>query len=285
MAERRPTIRSKWLGEDLRRKRQSAKMAIADVAKGLDWPASKVSRIENGLVRAHWLDVKALLDLYGVLEDDPLREALINLAKSVRKKDWWHGYGARLNHPFADLLSLESIANRISTYQIQLVPGLLQTPAYAQAVTLASRVWETEEDVDKFVEVRVNRQAVLTRDDPLDLWVIINEGALRQVIGSPDIMKEQLRHLASMARRPNVTIQVLPYGSGASAGMVAPFVKLELPGPGALDLVYLENLTGALFLEQENEVRHYTIAFDHLRASALPTAKSVKFITDRAKEL
>jgi transcriptional regulator with XRE-family HTH domain len=285
MIERRPTIRSKWLGQDLRRARQGADLSIADVGKTLDWPASKVSRIENGLVKAHWLDVQTLLDLYRIDESNPSRAALVELAKSARQKGWWHAYGKTLNHPFADLLSIEPSARRICTYQIQSVEGLLQVREYATALTAGSRVWEDEAAVETFVDVRMARQAILSKEEPVQLRVILGEGALRQVVGDAEVMRVQLMHLVEMGRRPNVMLQILPYSSGVSTGMSAPFVTLELSGPGALEVVYLEHLTGGLYIEDEAEVRRYMLAFEHLRASALPTAQSIKMIAEMAKEL
>jgi transcriptional regulator with XRE-family HTH domain len=284
MPMRGPTIRSKWLGSALLKIRKAAGLTIDDVSARTKWPPAKISRIENGVVRAHWGDVADLLDLYQ-LTDGAQREALVGLARSAREQGWWHAYGATLNHPFADLLGLEAASCAISTYESQVVPGLLQTPEYALAMVGASRVWERPEDVATFVDIRTARQAVLTRSEPINLWAILGEAVLRQRVGGSEVMRGQLRHIREMATRPNITIQVLPFSAGASTGMYSPYVVLEFPQPGLGKVVFLENLTGGLYLETEEEVGRYTLAFDHLRASALPTEESMKLISAVAGEL
>lgn len=283
MAKTNYTIRLKWLGNALNKIRKETGLTIEEVGERLRWPQSKISRIENGMIRAHWGDIQDLLDLYD-FQDPDQRKALIALAKSARERGWWHAYGANLKPTFADLLSLEGIAHEISVYEAQVVHGLLQTRAYALAITGASRVWQDRDEIEKFVEVRTARQIVLKKEQPVDLWVILSEAALRQQVGGPSVMKEQLIHLLDIADLPNVTLQVLPFTAGASTGMYGPFHILRFPGPGVTEVVYLENLTGGLYLDQTEEIDRYKVAFDHLRASALPTKASLELIADIAKE-
>jgi transcriptional regulator with XRE-family HTH domain len=278
------TIRLKWLGSALNKIRREAGLTIEAAAERLHWPQSKISRIENGMIRAHWGDIQDLLDLYA-FDDPDQRKALIALAKSARERGWWHSYGANLAHPFADLLSLETTSKEIWSYENQVIPGLLQTKEYALAMVGVSRAWERRDDVEKFVQIRTARQSVLTRSDPLNLWVVLGEAALRQMVGGPTVMHDQLRHILTLAELPNLTIQVLPFSAGASTGMFGPFEVLEFPGPGVTEVVYLENLLGGLYLENETEVHRYRLAFQHLRASALPEADSLKMITMIAEEM
>ncbi len=276
------TIRSKWLGDAVLKIRKQTGLTLEEVGERMRWPQSKISRIENGMVKAHWGDIQDLLDLYNFTDPDQ-RKALLALAKSARERGWWHAYGATLDHPFADLISLEATAKEISAYESQVVPGLLQTRDYALAVVGESRVWENREDVEKFVEVRTARQAILTREQPIGFWAILGEAVLRQQVGGPMVMRAQLRHLLDVATMPNVTIQVLPFSAGASTGMYCPFEILKFAGPGITEVVYLENLTSGLYLERDEELQRYTIAFNHLRASAMSTEDSAKLIAFMAE--
>jgi len=277
------TIRSKWLGDAVLKIRKQTGLTLEEVGERMRWPQSKISRIENGMVRAHWGDIQDLLDLYEFHDTDQ-RKALLALAKSARERGWWHAYGATLDHPFADLISLETTAHEICSYESQVVPGLLQTREYALALVGDSRVWEHPEDVEKFVQVRTARQTVLTRPQPIGFWTILGEAVLRQQVGGASVMRDQLRQLLDLALSPNVTIQVLPFTSGATTGMYGPFEVLKFAGPGVTEVVYLENLTGGLYLEHEDEVHRYTLAFNHLRASALSKEDSVRLISAMAEE-
>ncbi|MFC5750673.1 helix-turn-helix domain-containing protein [Actinomadura rugatobispora] len=284
MAPAGRTIRSKWLGDALLRARKNADLTGDEVAQQLGWPASKVSRIENGLIRAHWGDVQDLLDLYGVTDADE-RTTLIKLAKSLRERGWWRAYGGELSHPFADLLSLEGTADEIDVYQPQLLPGLLQTRAYAMAVIGASRMQQSKEEVERFVEIRTARQDILTRATPVHLWAIVGEAALRQQIGGIAVMQGQLRHLLEISELPNVTVQVLPFTADATTGMYSPFSILTFAGTGLPEVVHIENLTGGIYLELPEEVGHYRSSYNHLRASALPTGRSARLIAAVSKEI
>ncbi len=287
-ASRKPTVRRRMLGAELRRLREAAGLSGEKVARELECSDSKISRIENGLVPAHPRDVRDMLDLYGVT-DEGKREALITLARDGKKRGWWQRYQAYedgvLPGPYLDLISLEADAASIRTYQPQIVPGLLQTEAYVRAMIEAARVEMSPEEIQTVVEVRLARQAVLTRQHPLHFWAVLDEAVLRRMVGGPEVMRDQLRHLAAMARRQNVTLQVLPFAAGAPAWVYTPFVILKFPEPADLEVVYLENLTSGLYVEETAEVDRYTLMFDHLRAAALSPKESVALIAEVADHL
>ncbi|GAA2438437.1 helix-turn-helix transcriptional regulator [Actinomadura vinacea] len=284
MATSTPTIRSKWLGNALLKARKEAGLTLDQVSAQVGWQGSKISRVENGLVRVHWGDVQDLLDAYGI-EDETQRKTLIALAKSLRERGWWRGYGATLSHPYADFLSLEGTARELSVYQPQVIPGLLQTRGYAMAVVGSSHVWQSEEDVERFVEIRTARRSILTRTSPVSLWAIVGEAALRQRLGGSNVLKEQLNHLLEMAELPSVTLQVLPFTAEGTTGMFGPFTILSFNASGLMDVVFLENLAGGLYLEQEDEINRYRLAYNHLRASALPPGRSLRLVKDVLKEI
>jgi transcriptional regulator with XRE-family HTH domain len=265
------------LGEALLEARCSAGLTGKEAAGRLDWPPSKISRIENGVVRAHWSDVQDLLDLYSIT-DEERRTSLIRLAKSLRERGWWRAYGARLTQPYVDYLSLENIARQLWTYQPLVFPGLLQTRGYALALVRRSRLWKDNDDLERFINVRIARRSILTRPSPLPVRAIIGEAALRQSVGGREVMNEQLRHLLRMAALPNVTVLVLPFTSDAATGMFAPFNVLSFSGSGLTEVVFLENLCGGLYLEEQQEIDHYRLAYDHLRTSALPPGESISLI-------
>lgn len=280
-----PTVRLRRLGSELRRLRDAAGFTLDQVGAEMECSGARISRMENGQVKVHPRDVRDLLALYGV-EDEKLRDSLITLARQARQKGWWQTYGNVLSDTHTDFVSLENSAASLRTYQTQLVPGLLQTPEYLRALAAADRrLADDEEETEKYIQARTVRQSVLSREEPLRLWAILGEAVLHQQVGGAEVMRAQLRHLHTAAGSGNVTLQVLPFSNGAHAGMMGPFVIFEFPDRADLDVVYLENLTSSLYLEDEAEIARYTEVFDHLRASALPTARSRKLIEQVAKEL
>lgn len=179
---------------------------------------------------------------------------------------------------------MEAICESIRTYQVQLVPGLLQTAEYGRAVTVASRAWRTPEEIDQFVRVRLTRQERLTGEAPLTYWAVLAEGVLRQQVGGPEVMGAQLRHLVTMARQPNVTLQVLPFSRGAHASMYDPYLLLTFPQMASLDLVLTETPAGNIWMERESEVACYQALFDGARMAALPPTESLTLIQQVAEE-
>jgi transcriptional regulator with XRE-family HTH domain len=278
-----PTVRRRRLGIELRRLREQAGMIGEEVAERMDWSATKVSRIETGQVSVHPGDVSDLLDLYGVGEQET-RDALIAIARQARKKGWWHSYGDVLPQWFQVYIGLEAAAESLWNYQGQLVHGLLQTEDYARAAFQAAGFFTAPEEIDRGVELRMTRQRLLAKDPPLAPWAVLDEAALRRPVGGRQVMGRQLARLAEAADSPAVRLQVLPASAGAHAAMDFPFTVVRFPA-GEGDVVYLESLTSALYLERAADVARYTLVFDHLRAAALSPKDSVALINTAAREL
>ncbi|MFD7707795.1 helix-turn-helix domain-containing protein [Streptomyces sp. NPDC059786] len=280
------TVLGRQLGDELRRLREAASLTTTQAADALDCTKGKISRIENGHVPVRTPDLIALMQAYRV-EDPETRERLGSLALRAnrrRREGWWHQYGAVLADTYRDYIEMENICDSIKTFQAQLVPGLLQTPEYGRAVTVASRAWETAEEIDQFVRVRMARQERLTGEAPLELWAVLAEGVLHQEVGGRSVMCDQLEHLATMAELPNITVQVLPFARGAHSGMFGPYLLLSFPRVSALDLVLTETPIGNIWMEQESEVSRYRELFDDARTSALPPTESLRLIRHIAKE-
>lgn len=280
MTERRsPTIRRRRLGAELRRRREAAGVTIEGVAERLECSASKVSRIETGHTTATPRDVRDMLGIYGVLGVEC--EELVQIAREARQKGWWHPYSTVLTGAY---VGLEQAANSVRAYEQQVVPGLLQTEEYAKAMIRAARPDITADEVERRVRVRLNRQSLLTQDDPIDLWVVLDEAVISRPVGGDTVMCAQLERLVEAAELPNVTVQVLPFEAGAHAGMDGTFAILDFPEPSDPDVVYAENATGGLFLEKSEELRKYVFIFDHIRAAALRPEESVAVIAKLAEE-
>lgn len=280
MSERpSPTIRRRRLGAELRRRRETAGVTIEAVAERLECSASKISRIETGHTSATPRDVRDLLEIYGVLGIEA--EELVQIAREARQKGWWHPYSAVLTGAY---VGLEAAAKSVRAYEQQVVPGLLQTEEYAKAMIRAARPDITDDEVERRVRVRMGRQSLLTQDDPVDLWVVLDEAVVSRPVGGDAVMRAQLARLVEATDLPNVTLQVLPFDTGAHAGMDGTFAVLDFPEPGDPDVVYAENATGGLFLEKTEELRKYIFIFNHIRAAALPPEESGALLAKLAKE-
>jgi transcriptional regulator with XRE-family HTH domain len=271
-----PTVRRKRLGIELRRLREEAGFTCEDVGQRLDCSGTRISRIETGRINVRPGDVRELLDIYGITGTEA--DSLVQLAREARRKGWWHTYGQVLPPWFEAYIGLEAEAVRQRDFQSMVIPGLFQTEDYARAVLRAAPNAGNAEAIDRQVTLRMERQAILNQASPPDLWVVLSESVLRVQVGGPDVMRSQLRHLVDLAGRSNVTLQVLPFTTAAHVHPISPFTILEFPDAADPTVVYLEHLTGSLFLEHEEEVRHYTVVFDHLRAEALGTGQSVELI-------
>lgn len=272
-----PTVRRRRLAAELRRLREKAQLTIEDVAEKLQCSSSKISRIETEHVGVSPKDARELLKLYGV-PDDQL-EALVQLSREARKKGWWHAYHEVFTGAF---VGLEAEASSFRAYQALLVPGLLQTTDYMRAVIRAARPEATTAQVDKRVQARLARQQLLVEPDPPRYWAIVDEAVLCRSVGGARVMREQLNRLVERAALPHVTIQVLPFASGAHAGMEGPFLILGFPEQADPDVVFVENTTVGLYLEEPPEILRYTLMFDHLRAAALSPDESLVRITEAA---
>lgn len=280
------TVLGRQLGDELRRYREAAGFTSTAAAEVLDCTKGKVSRIENGHVPVRAPDLIALMKAYGV-DDASTRtrlEALARRANRRRREGWWHQYGAVLEDAYRDQIEMESICDSVRAFQVQLVPGLLQTPEYGRAVTVASRAWHAPDQIDQFVAVRLARQQRLDGEAPMNFWAVLAEGVLRQKVGGAKVMRDQLVHMANMAERSNITLQVLPFSRGAHSGMFGPYMLMSFPQVSALDLVLTETPTGNIWIEQESQVTRYRELFDDARTSALPPTESLKLIRSIAKE-
>jgi transcriptional regulator with XRE-family HTH domain len=275
-----PTLRRRQLGMQLRRLREAAGITIDQVAEKLECSASKISRIETGQTGVTTRDVHQLITVYGVPEDGA--DLLLRFAREARQKGWWQLYGTVLTSAY---VGLEAAADAVRSYEALVVPGLLQTEGYARAMIEGGRPDLDDAEVEKRVRVRVNRQSLLNQDDPLDLWIVLDEAVLHRPVGGRVVMREQLNHLIEAAHLPSVTLQVLPFAAGAHAGMDGTFTILLYSESEGKNLVFVSNAAGGLFLEKDEELERYAFVFDHLRASALAPDEAVSLIAGMAKEL
>jgi transcriptional regulator with XRE-family HTH domain len=275
-----PAVRRRKLGAELRALRTGAELTSGEAARLVGWHQSKVSRIETGASGVKPADVRLLLDAYGV-HDSQLRELLLMLAGSDEgggRHHWWHAYRGVLPPTYRDFISLESQASAMRTLEISVVPGLLQTPEYARAVTKAAVDGLDEEKLDALVEVRLARQDVLRSHPPLELSAVLDEAVLRREVGGPGIMARQLARLVEAARLPQVRLQVLPFAAGAHIGVTGPFVIFSFSRTSDLDVVVLDHLTSSLYLERKEDLQAYTEAFNALQFHALSPEDSLDYI-------
>jgi transcriptional regulator with XRE-family HTH domain len=245
-------------------------MSISEIAEKLGWQASRVSRIETRQLGVTAADLRKLLNAYAV-EDEAYRDRLAEMARRANDRGWWQLYPRSvIPGEYGDLISVEAEAATIRSYQPEVVDGLLQTAGYARAVIRAGRKNDTAAEIDRRVEVRLERQQVLTRAEPPPprLQVILNEAVLRRRVGGPEVMHEQLEYLMADRDRANVTILVLPFDSGAHPSMVGPFTMMTFLDPGDLGVVHLENATSSLFLETPEELRAYEEFWDAIQSDA-----------------
>ncbi|MBP0456264.1 helix-turn-helix domain-containing protein [Streptomyces montanisoli] len=280
-----PTVRRRRLGAKLRALRDDLSLTLEDVAeKSGKITVAKLSRLEIAKTAAKSADVEALLDLYGV-EDGELRAALLALTREGSQRGWWQSYRGVLSPVYEDLISLESEATTVRTWQMGVIPGLLQTGEYAREfMTSIGMSAAVEEKVDALVEVRLARQAVLTREQPLGLWAIVGEQALRTRCNGEGVMRDQLARLLALSKRPNVTIQVLPADAPPHVGQMGSYSILGFETHADLDVVHVESLTSALYVEDREQVGVYRDAFERLCAAALPVEASADCITEIRKK-
>src|SRR5215469_1247580 len=246
-SEPSPAVRRRRLALELRRLREAARLTCEEVADHLECSASKISRMETGRVSVSPRDVRDMLDLYRVPQEQ--REGLVQLARDSRQKGWWHAYSDAMQPHFATYVGLESAASEIRIYEVSVIPGLLQTEEYARAVVRAAMMNSPHEDIERRVALAMARQPALTRADPLKIWTVLDEAALRRCVGGPRVMRPQLEHLLVQAAMPNVQLQVIPFAAGAHPGMGRPFVILVFSDLIDTDVVYLEDLASALWVE------------------------------------
>jgi transcriptional regulator with XRE-family HTH domain len=282
---RSPTVRRRRLAAELRRLREASGRTHEDVAAELDWHRSKIGRIEGAqFVRLSLTDLRALLDLYGVTDNDQ-RQSLITLGREARERGWWHSYSDVLPNSHSVLIGLEAETSSIRAYQAQLVPGLLQTEGYMRAILRAGLMTASQRDeIDRFVEVRKARQELLVQEPPVALWAVLDEAVLRRLVGGADVMRDQIERLIEASELPNVNVQVLPDDAGEHPGLEGSFMILSFTESDP-DAVYLDAATGGLYIEKPEDISRYSWVFDHVRAAALSPRHTVRFMQQTLDDL
>ena len=271
-----PTVQRLVLGGHLRRLREEASITTEQAAGAIRGSHSKISRMEHGRVGFKDRDIADLLTLYGVTSGEE-RDVLLKLAREANTPGWWQGYSDILPHWVEPYFGLEAAASIIRIYELQFVPGLLQTADYARAIIRLGNA-STEEDVTRRAEARIARQEILTRENPPRLWAVMDDGALRRSIGGKAVMREQIRHLARMCEHPAVTLQILPFQVGAHPAMGGQFTILRFSEPDLRDVVYIEQLTSALYLDKAAEVDSYLEVMEQLCLQAEPAGKTPQLL-------
>jgi transcriptional regulator with XRE-family HTH domain len=271
-----PTVQRLVLGGHLRRLREARGITAEQAADHIRGSHSKISRMEHGRVGFKERDIADLLTLYGVIDGEE-RAALLTLAREANTPGWWHAYSDILPTWLEPYVGLEAAASIIRDYEIQFVPGLLQTEEYAHNLIRQGSA-ANEEDVARRSELRLSRQEVLHRASPPQLWVVVDEGALHRPIGGRAVVRGQLQHLIEMADHPAVTIQILPFHAGAHSAMGGPFTILRFAEPDLQDVVYIEQLTSALYLDKPAEVDSYLEVMEQLCLQAESAANTPKLL-------
>jgi transcriptional regulator with XRE-family HTH domain len=274
-----PTVRHRRLAAELRRIRESARLTPERAAAALGWSRPKLVKFETARTAPSPGDVGAMLELYGAPETYKI--ALIQLARDVRKRGWWNAYDDVLPPSYAEL---EDDAVEIRTWQVQTMPGLLQTDDYALALIRISNPDDSEDCHLRTLQARMARRTVLTRQSAPTLRAILDESALRRPIGGPEVMRRQLIALLEAAERPQVHLQVAPTANGDFPGVEGSFVLLSFGGPIVLDVAYLKSVAGDIFVEDVEQVRRCTTKFDRISEAALPEAESAELIESILKE-
>ncbi|WFB08165.1 helix-turn-helix domain-containing protein [Streptomyces sp. LX-29] len=261
-------VRRILLGSQLRRLREARGITREAAGYSIRASESKISRMELGRVSFKARDIEDLLTLYGV-SDDAERAALLGLAREANVAGWWHSYGDVLPGWFQTYVGLEGAASHIACYEVQFVHGLLQTESYAHAVVTSGQPTASESEVERRVALRLERQKLLVAEQPPEFHVVLDEAALRRPYGGSRVMRGQLEHLVDVSRQPNVTLQVMPFAFGGHAAESGAFTRLRFPESDLPDVVYLEQLTSALYLDKREEVAHYERVLGRLATDSL----------------
>jgi transcriptional regulator with XRE-family HTH domain len=278
-----PTVLRILLGAQLRRLREAKGISREDAGYLIRASESKISRMELGRVGFKERDIADLLSLYGITHQDE-RAALLALARQAKNPGWWQRYGDILPSWFQTYLGLEEAASLIRTYEVQFVPGLLQTEDYARAVITHGNPGAPAEEIERRVSLRLKRQQLLNRSDPPQLWAVVDEAALRRPMGGPAVMAAQIEGLIKASELPNVTLQVLPFHVGAHSAEAGAFTILRFPEPDLPDVVYTEQLTGALYLDKREDVDAYMATVDRLSVESAPPRTTIKILSEILQE-
>jgi transcriptional regulator with XRE-family HTH domain len=279
-----PTVRRRRLGTELRNLRDKSGYKLEEVATELGVAPSTLSRIETGKAPTKSAYLNQMLEMYGVT-DPGQRRVLVDMAREGHRKGWWAAYDDVLPSGFDIYVGLEAETAGIRCYEISAVPGLLQTADYARAILREMFPRHTPDQIDRLVDLRMARQRRFEDDPPLELWAILDEAVIQRTVGGAAVMRRQLNHLLDEAARPGVTLQALPFSSGAHAGHGGPFSILEFPERADTEVAYVESVAGFIYLERNKEVRVRIEAFDRLRAAALSPTASADLIAQVARGL
>jgi transcriptional regulator with XRE-family HTH domain len=264
-----PTVRRVVLGRRLQTLREQAGLSYEQAAESLDVTHATIRRMEKAEVGLKPVYVEKLLRTYG-LDDQAEIDQFLTLVKEANQPGWWHRYRDVLPDWFSAYVSLEQAATLIRAYEPHYVPGLLQTEDYTRAVLRAGQPHASTEDVDRLVAVRMQRQSLLTRADPPLLWVVLDETVLRRPVGTPDVMREQISRLMEMVALPNVTLQIMPFAAGPHPAMYGPFYIFRFEGSELPNIVYTESLTGAVYVDERDDVSAHLEALDRMCAQSAP---------------
>jgi hypothetical protein len=264
-----PTVRRILVGAQLRRLREAKGITRDDAGYVIRGSGSKISRLELGKVSFKERDISDLLTHYGVL-DSLQREAILTLARDANAPGWWHNYDDVLPQWFETYVGLEEAASMIRTYEVQFIPGLLQTEDYARAVMIAGRPDLPSDEIEKRVKLRAARQELLTRTPAPRFWAVVDEGALRRPIGGSRVMRAQLEHLIDLRELNNISVQIMPFRFGGHAAEGGAFSVLRFPEQELPDVVYVEQLVSALYLDKREQVDRYGQIFDRLTVDSQP---------------
>jgi transcriptional regulator with XRE-family HTH domain len=278
-----PTVSRVMLGNQLQRLREAAGITPEHAGYEIRASRSKINRMENGRVRFKQRDVADLLTLYGVT-DTQTRASILSLVEQANSPGWWSKYGDVTADWFEAYLGLEAVATVIRSFELQFVHGLFQTEAYARAVTRLGHTSAPAAEIDRRVSLRLKRQDLLTRPQPPRVWSVIDEGALRRPLGGRDVMRAQLQRLVEVAELRHVTIQVVPFGRGGHAAAGGAFTVLRFGETDAPDVVYIEQLTSAIYLDKHEDVDHYMEVMNSLSTEALTPADTRRFLIEIIKD-
>lgn len=287
---RSSTVLRMLVGSQLRRLRETKRITLEEAGHAIRGSHSKISRLELGRVSFRIRDVADLLTLYGVT-DETERSALLSLVGQANAPGWWHNFDGVLPVWFETYVGLEQAASSIRNYEVQFVPGLLQTEDYARAVVRLGHPGvrmghpgTSEEEVERRVGLRIARQKLFARPSPPHIWAVVDEAALRRPLGGATVMRGQIEHLIELIRLPHVTLQIVPFSVGGHAAAGGPFSILRFSEIDLPDVVYLEQLTSAIYLDKRNDVECYLSVMERLCVEAKPATETKQFLTQIMKE-
>jgi transcriptional regulator with XRE-family HTH domain len=279
-----PTVRRILMGTQLRRLREAKGITREDAGYHIRASESKISRMELGRVSFKERDVVDLLELYGV-EDDAERDALVALAREANAPGWWHQYADVLPDWFQTYVGLEEAASVLRVYEVQFVPGLLQTASYARAVMARGQPGAPAEEIERRVSMRITRQELLSKQGGPRLWAVVDEAALRRPVGSPEVFRAQLEHLIEVTRDARITLQITPFTTGGPIAEAGAFTIMRFPEQDLPDVVYLEQLTSALYLDKREDVERYSVVMERLSVESESPERTADILRDMLSDL